>query len=109
MKPPMHCNVCGDTKCTSEGGSVKIEITQSELSDLVLYAQRYCASRISYASEDGASLVARFASVILPSTRHVIIRDLQEWESSGNECYWGGCREMPGSWKSALRKLEVQP
>lgn len=42
----------------------------------VLYAVRYCLGRQSYAAEDGARLVTRFAPVLTPNLRQTLLSDL---------------------------------
>lgn len=62
MKPPMHCNVCGDTKCTScgatKGGFVHI-----------YYGEDVCYACAGYLAQD-ATITER--KRIIAKLRHLI-------------------------------------
>lgn len=94
-------------RAIAEGGSVMGDVSMSSqtLSELVIYAARYCMTRQSYTSSDGAILVETFASVIDTGTRDVLIKDLSEWEAKEEGYMFAAHQPMPVFWKQALEAL----
>ena len=94
-------------RAIAEGGSVMGDVSMSSqtLSELVIYAARYCMTRQSYASSDGARLVETFASVIDDGTHAALLRDLSDWEAKGDACMHASFEVMPTWWKQALEAL----
>lgn len=82
-----------------------VTFSSQTLSELVLYASRYCMTRQSYASSDGARLVETFATDLDKGTRDVLIRDLSEWEAKEEGYMFAAHQPMPVFWKQALEAL----